>query len=78
MLQASVLELLAYVERDCAGEDRHEFWTQDGDPDLNAARLFAEAMRSRLGGYLGTVVDIEQRMNLVRVRLHQVLEPSRH
>lgn len=65
----SVLDYLVYLERDCACEDRHEFWTADGDPDIAAARDFAEAMRGRLGSYLDDQVMIEQRVNVVRLHL---------
>ncbi len=69
-----VLNYLAYLEGSCQGEDRHEFWNPDGSPDLAAARFFAEQMRKQMGGFLHDFVEIEQRVNVVRVRaLHREL-----
>lgn len=65
----NVLKLLAYLERNCAGEDRHEFWTTDGQPDIATARSFAEGLRAQLGGFLHDFVEVEQRVNMVKLRM---------
>lgn len=67
MVTDHILDLLAYLERDCGGEDRHAFWTAAGEPDIAAARSFAEDMRERLGGFLHVFVEVEQRVNVIRL-----------
>lgn len=64
-----ILDYLVYLERDCDNCDRHEFWSEAGGPDLVAARTFAEAIRDRLGGFLDHFVEVEQRVNMVFVRV---------
>lgn len=65
MTTENIMELLAYLERDCNGEDRFAFWTENNEPDIQKARLFAEDMRQRLGGFLHSFVEVEQRVNVV-------------
>jgi hypothetical protein len=36
-------------------------------PDTSAARAFAEEMRQQFAGHLGELVEVEQRVNVVRV-----------
>ena len=69
MATDNVIDYLVYLERTCACEDRHEFWLDDGDPDIASARQFAESIRDRLGSFLGDFVEVEQRVNMVRVRV---------
>ena len=67
-------DLLLYLER-CGGKDRHEFKTDDGRPDMDAARSFAESMRDRLGDLVGESVIVEQRNYVVDITLLS-LEPT--
>jgi len=76
MATDNVIDYLVYLERDCACEDRHEFWTEAGEPDLATARQFAESIRSRLGSFLGDFVEVEQRVNLVRVTVVKEVCPT--
>ncbi|MDA3960691.1 MAG: hypothetical protein PF961_07860 [Planctomycetota bacterium] len=69
MTTDNVLDYLVYLERDCACLDRHEFWSDTAAPDISAARQFAEEIRGRLGGFLGNFVEVEQRVNVVFVRM---------
>lgn len=59
--------LLHYLEDHCGGRDRHEFVDAHGQPDLAAARVFAESMRERFRPWIGEFLDIEQSVNVVRV-----------
>lgn len=59
---------LAYLDA-CGGEDRHSFVDEQGQPDVDAARRFAEALRSRFPGALEECLHIEQQVNTVRVSL---------
>ena len=69
-----VLSYLAYLERSCGGNDRHEFWSADNTPDIASARAFAEQIRTRLGGFLDDFVAVEQRVNVVKVHVVQPTE----
>jgi len=67
MIDSSLTRFLAYLEQHCGGVDRTVFTTEEGQPDTSAARLFAEQMREQFAGYLGDLVEVEQRVNVVRV-----------
>ena len=67
MIDSSLTRFIAYLEQHCDGVDRTEFLTEDGLPDTSAARAFAEEMRQQFAGHLGELVEVEQRVNVVRV-----------
>lgn len=69
MPDSALTALLSYLEQ-CDGEDRHVFTTVDGLPDTDAARQFAETIRAQAGSQLGELVEVEQRVNVVRVTSH--------
>ena len=69
MLLVSALDYVAYLQRAAGGEDQHEFWTVDNEPDYAAARAFALSIRERLGDMLDVVVSVEQRCHRVAVRV---------
>lgn len=76
MTNDNVIDYLAYLERSCDCVDRHEFWTADGAPDLAQARGFAESIRHRLGTFLDDYVSVEQRVNVVTVRVEKATSPT--
>ena len=51
------------------GVDIHEFTTDDGLPDLEAARRFCDGMCRQLGRYLDEAVSVERCKNRVMVIL---------
>ncbi len=63
----AAMDLLAYLDTCPNHADRHEFWTAVGQPDMDAARAFAEQMRSLLGSLLDEFVTVEQRHNMVEL-----------
>lgn len=67
MIDSSLTRFIAYLEQHCDGVDRTEFTTDQGLPDTSAARAFAEQMREQFAGHLGELVEVEQRVNVVRV-----------
>ncbi|TVR47085.1 MAG: hypothetical protein EA402_01720 [Planctomycetota bacterium] len=67
MVDSSLTRFLAYLEQHCAGVDRSEFTTAEGQPDTAAARAYAEQLRDRFADSLGDLIDVEQRVNVVRV-----------
>jgi len=60
-------KLVRYLER-CGGTDRHQFWSADGRPDIDAARQFAERIRGQLGD---ASIDVSQRYNTVKIQLQR-------
>ena len=67
MIDPSITRFIAYLDQHCAGVDRTEFTTAEGHPDTSAARAFAERMREQFADHLGELIDVEQRVNVVRV-----------
>lgn len=67
MIDSSLTRFLAYLDQHCDGVDRTEFLTEDGQPDTSAARAFAETMRSQFAAHLGELIEVEQRVNVVRI-----------
>jgi hypothetical protein len=63
-------DLIGYLTA-CGGKDTFVLWDVAGEPDVAAARLLAETLRSR--GQAG--VSIEQSFN--RVIVHLALETAR-
>lgn len=76
MTNDNVIDYLAYLQRSCGCEDRHEFWTPEGEPDIGQARAFAESIRLRLGSFLDDYVAVEQRVNVVTVRVTKETSPT--
>lgn len=66
-MNTSLTRFLSYLDQHCGGVDRTEFTTSDGQPDPSAARTFAEQMRDQFAEHLGELIDVEQRVNVVRV-----------
>jgi hypothetical protein len=58
--------LLDYLQS-IGGEDRHKFFKENNEPDIDAARVFAESMRKRLND---DSICIEQRVNMVKIRIN--------
>lgn len=56
--------LIAYLE-ECGGTDRHEFWLDDGKPDLDSARKFCLTMRDQVAGI--ECIKVTQSNNVVRI-----------
>lgn len=63
----SASKLLKYLES-CGGAEISVFNDDDGKPDLNAARKYAEGMREIHKGYLDSLVSVEQKYNKVIVK----------
>ena len=66
--------LISYLNA-CGGSDTFQRWDANGQPDLAAARRFAEDLRAMLGDRLGVVASVDQSFN--RVTLSLVLEPAK-
>jgi hypothetical protein len=69
MTDQNLAHFLTYLEH-CGGEDRHEFVDASGHPDTDGARVFAEELRDRFGEHVGEYLNIEQRVNVVRITAH--------
>lgn len=59
-------DFIAYLEN-CDGQDKHEFWTDDGKPDMDAARKFCLTVREQLDGI--DSIKVSQSNNVVRISL---------
>jgi hypothetical protein len=70
----AVESLISYLNA-CGGSDMFELWTENGQPDLPAARRMAEDLRHMLGPNLGVVANVAQKFN--RVTLGLILESAR-
>ncbi len=71
--------LLWYLSRFCAQRDAVQFFDAAGDPDIYAARAYAEQIRSRLRGTAQSVMErltIEQRYHEVIITSTLVVPPS--
>jgi len=68
MTTTEIRKFLNYLGHQCGGIDAHSFWTDDGLPDLDAARSFAEVLREQFGPYLDDLISVEQRVNVVRIK----------
>jgi len=55
---------IAYLE-ECGGTDRHEFWLDNGKPDVDAARQFCLKMRKQVEDV--ECIKVTQSNNVVRV-----------
>ena len=64
-------ELLGYLESCKNNKDRHMFYKNDGSPDIDGARKWAEKMRKSLGDLLDELIIVEQRNNAVDVMINQ-------
>ena len=60
-------KLVCYLEG-CGGSDQHRFWLDDGKPDIDAARRFAEQIRRQLGE---ASIGVSQRYNTVKIALQR-------
>jgi hypothetical protein len=71
--------LLWYLSRFCAQRDAVQFFDAAGEPDIYAARAYAERIRSRLRGAAQRVMDcltIEQRYHEVIISSTLVVPPQ--
>ena len=67
VISEATVRFIDYLNDQCEGEDRHAFWTPEGQPDLSSARAFADLVREQCGDALGELLDIEQRNNIVKL-----------
>lgn len=68
LISPTVERLVSYLHR-CGGVDRFEFHDGLGQPDLFAARDFAEELREKYRENLDHEIRIEQRANRIDIRL---------
>ena len=68
VISEATVRFIDYLNDQCAGEDRHAFWTPEGEPDFAHARAFADLVREQCGDATNELIAVEQRNNLVLIK----------
>jgi hypothetical protein len=67
VITEATVRLIDYLNENCGGIDRHLFRTATGEPDIEAARAFADMLREQCGDAIGEILTVEQRNHQVVV-----------